>query len=157
MSYRHQLIEDELGGLPVSRVMHVDYLSVSPDMSVRDLVEERLLARSQRVFPVVDARGLQGIVCLEDVCRLDRDQWPEQPVAAIMTPLERLHVVGPADRASEALDRLARHGVNQLPVLQDGRLLGLVTRQDILKWLVLHDQTGPHPRGEAGQPPSTGL
>jgi len=150
LSYRRRLIEDSLGGLPVSRVMHADYRTVEPDMSVQALVDQRLLATSQRVFPVVDAQGLQGIVCLEDVRRLDRDQWPSNPVAVIMTPLERLHVIGPDAPAAAALDRLARHGVNQLPVVRSGQLLGLVSRQDILTWLALHTQRGPDRPGMTG-------
>jgi CBS domain-containing protein len=51
--------------------------------------------------------------------------------------MARLHSVGPLETASVALALLAEQGVNQLPVVEHGRLLGLVTREDILKWLVL--------------------
>jgi CBS domain-containing protein len=54
-----------------------------------------------------------------------------------MTPVERLHTLGPSTPASQALAQLAEKGVNQLPVIENGRLLGLVTREDILKWMVL--------------------
>jgi Zn-dependent protease/predicted transcriptional regulator len=139
MSYRRRVAEDRLGDLPVSRVMHRDYQSVSPDDSVEDLVERRLLVSSQRVYPVVEEDDrLRGMVCLEDVRRLDRSEWARRRVAEIMTPGERLHTVGPRDKASAALDRLAREGVNQLPVVEDdGRIVGLVTREGILKWLAL--------------------
>jgi len=61
--------------------------------------------------------------------------------AEIMTPLERLACVAPEDDASEALDELARRGVNQLPVLEGGRLVGLLRREDVLKWLALYEGT----------------
>ena len=136
-SWQGRLIEDRLGALPVSRVMHHDYRVVEPDISVLELVDQGFLALSYRAYPVVAEGELRGLVSLEDVRRLGRDQWAATRVADIMTPLGRLHALGPADSASSALKLLAEQGVNQLPVLDRGRILGLVTREDILKWMTL--------------------
>jgi CBS domain-containing protein len=54
-----------------------------------------------------------------------------------MTPVERLACVGPDTDAAEALAELARRNVNQLPVLEGGRLVGLLRREDVIKWLAL--------------------
>jgi CBS domain-containing protein len=82
-------------------------------------------------------------VSLEDVRPLERGQWTATRAADIMTPLDRLHTLGPADSAFTAMGLLAEKGVNQVPVVHDGRLLGLVTRDDILKWMVLGPQRRP--------------
>jgi CBS domain-containing protein len=55
-------------------------------------------------------------------------------VSEIMTPVEDLRILSTRDKASDALNLLAEGGVNQLPVVEDGRVLGLVTREDIIKW-----------------------
>jgi Zn-dependent protease/CBS domain-containing protein len=136
-SYQLRLIEDRLGRLPVSRVMHHDYRVVEPNSTVQQLVDEGFLILSQRAYPVVADDTLRGIISMEDVRPLQRDQWPVQRVTDLMTPVERLHTVGPSTPASQALAQLAEKGVNQLPVIENGRLLGLVTREDILKWMVL--------------------
>lgn len=149
-SWQGRLIEDRLGALPVSRVMHHDFRVVAPDLSVRELVDEGFLALSYRAYPVVANGELRGLVSLEDVRRLSRDQWAETRVADIMTPLDRLHAVGPADSASRALKLLAEQGFNQLPVVDRGRIRGLVTREDILKWLALS------PQGRRGREPDDG-
>jgi CBS domain-containing protein len=47
--------------------------------------------------------------------------------------------VGPGADAGEALAELARRGVNQLPVLEDGKLVGLLRREDVIKWLALNE------------------
>lgn len=149
-SWQGRLIEDRLGVLPVSRVMHHDFRVVAPDLSVLELVDEGFLALSYRAYPVVANGELRGLVSLEDVRRLGRDQWAETRVADIMTPLDRLHAVGPADFASRALKLLAEQGFNQLPVVDRGRIRGVVTREDILKWLALS------PQGRRGRGPDDG-
>jgi CBS domain-containing protein len=136
-SYQVRLIEDQLASLPVSRVMHHDYRVVEPDASVQDLVDDGFLVLSQRAYPVVSDGELRGMVSLEDVRRLGRDQWPLRCAADVMTPLDRLHTVAPSQSASATLALLAERGVNQLPVVEHGRVVGLVTREDILKWMVL--------------------
>lgn len=134
MSWRRVLVQERLGDLPVSRVMHRDFQSVAPDSSVRDLVEEHVLGSSQRAFPVVDGGRLEGLVCLADLRKVDRERRAETRVRDVMTPREDLHAIAPADKASDALSTLAERNVNQLPVVEDGKLLGLVTREDIVKW-----------------------
>ena len=136
-SYRTRLIEDRLGTVPVTRVMHRDYQSIDPDTLVQDLVDNGFLAFSQRAYLVVSDGKLRGVVSLEDVRALGRDHWSSRRVADVMTPIEQLHTVAPSDSASAALALLAEKGVNQLPVVEHGRALGLVTREDILKWMVL--------------------
>jgi CBS domain-containing protein len=56
-------------------------------------------------------------------------------VRQIMTRAEQLTVVTPRENAGEALDRLERSNVRQAPVVQDGRMVGLLRRRDILRWL----------------------
>lgn len=147
--WQGRLVEDRLGALPVSRVMHHDYREIPADMRIQELVDQGFLALSYRAYPVVGEGQLQGLVSLEDVRGLDRAQWVEIRAGDIMTPLARLRTLGPADSAFSALRLLAETGVNQLPVVEQGRLLGLVTREDILRWLAL----GPQPGGAGGLGP----
>ena len=138
MSYQRVMLQESLGDLPVTRVMHRDYQVVAPATLVQTLVDEHLLGTSQRAFPVVEGDRLLGLVCLADVRKLAAEQRAITPVSELMTPLSGLHRLSPSDKASDAMIRLAGYQVNQLPVVEDGRLLGLISREDILKWLTLH-------------------
>jgi CBS domain-containing protein len=51
--------------------------------------------------------------------------------------IDRLVTVAPSEEASVALRTLAGRGVDQVPVVEDGRLVGLLRRRDVLRWLQL--------------------
>jgi CBS domain-containing protein len=63
-------------------------------------------------------------------------------VREIMTPAERLATIAPNAHVAQALQTLSPEGVNQLPVIERGKLEGLIRREDILKWLSLYGKEG---------------
>ncbi|HBY95109.1 MAG: CBS domain-containing protein [Ardenticatenaceae bacterium] len=109
-------------------------------MPVNTLVYEHIMGTEERAVPVLEGDRLTGLVPLEDVRKVAREVWETTMVSEIMTPIARLDVVTPSDNASEALNRLTQHGVSQRPVVQDGALVGIVRRRDIMKWLHLQSE-----------------
>jgi Zn-dependent protease/predicted transcriptional regulator len=140
VSYRQLLVKETLEDVPVGRIMQTRLERVAPDVPVGDLVEKHMMASGQRVLPVERAGRFLGLVSLSDLQKSERRAWDRMTAAEIMTPSERLVVVAPDTDAGEALESLARRGVNQLPVLEGGRLVGLLRREDVLKWLALHER-----------------
>jgi len=136
-SYQQVVIEDLLEDIPVARLMRADVKTVPADLPVADLVYDWMLGTDERAFPVVEGGRLEGLVTLEDVRKVPREAWAQTPVREIMTPADRLAVVGPGAEASEALRQLTRRDVRQLPVVENGRLLGMLRRRDIVRWLRL--------------------
>ncbi len=141
--YRQLLVRDLLEARPVTQLMRTGVRSVEADLSVAAFVDEYLLGHAQRAFPVTDGTRFAGMVCLEDVRRVARPDWALTRVAAIMTPAAEVAAVTPRDSAMQALTILGQRGVNQLPVLEGARVLGLVTREDLLRYLALGG--GSHP------------
>lgn len=135
ISYRRLIVHEGLGDLPVTDLMHTDFEPVAPTMTVRDFIDHRLLGSEERVFPVIEDGQLQGLVCLADVRQVDWERHDSTRLAEIMTPTRHLTMLPAMAQARDALRRLTERHVNQIPVVDDGRLLGLVTREDILRWL----------------------
>jgi CBS domain-containing protein len=52
-----------------------------------------------------------------------------------MQPLDRLYAVRSETLVTEALETMGREDVNQLPVVNDGRLAGIISRGRILRTL----------------------
>jgi CBS domain-containing protein len=119
--------------------------TVGPDSTVSVLVHDHIMRSDDHAFPVVAEDGLVGLVTLGDVRSVNRDAWDTTSVREIMTPADELLTVGPDDDAAEALNSLARRDVRQLPIVKDGRLVGLVRRRDIVRWLQLHSELGAGP------------
>jgi Zn-dependent protease len=129
-------IEHALKGIKVRDVMESDPPSVTPNESVADLVNERLIRGEHRSFVVRhDDGGLAGIVTLSDVRRMPRENWEAARVTDIMTRYADLATIGPDAKLETALKLLQEREVNQLPVVTDeGRTVaGLLTRAGILR------------------------
>lgn len=134
-SYRQVLVQGALQGVPVGKLMESHVATVTPDLPVSSLVHEYIMGTSERAFPVVQDNQLVGIVSLEDVRRVPRDDWDLTSVRQIMTPQSQLTTATPDEDANEAMEELASRDVNQVPVVQDGHLVGMLRRSDILRWL----------------------
>jgi Zn-dependent protease/predicted transcriptional regulator len=136
-SYRQLLVNEALTDVSVARLMLADVHTVTPDLSVRSLVDDYLMSSDQRAYPVVDGARLRGMVCLGDVRKVPRSQWDATRVADIMTA--DVATLRPDEPATHALAALGRRQLNQLPVVDaQGRVQGLIRRQDVLRWLALH-------------------
>ncbi|MEX0959065.1 MAG: site-2 protease family protein [Burkholderiales bacterium] len=151
VSYRQLLVKETLEDLPVARIMQTRFTRVDPGIRVSRLVDEHLMASGQRVFPVEESGRFLGMVCLQDLQKSERGAWDRMTAADIMTPAARLVCVSASQDAAEALALLAQRDVNQLPVVEGDRLVGLLRREDILKWLSLQGEVGT----SAAAPPRT--
>lgn len=142
------VIEQALDGLRVGDLMREQFAWVDARLPLRTLVEGWFLRRDDRAFPVFDDERFAGLVCLEDVRRVDASRWDEMRAADVMTPAARLVVADPDEPLVEALRKLARGNVGQLPVVRDGQLLGMLVERDVARWLELESTT----RSAPGQP-----
>ena len=140
-SYRQVVIHDMLHGVPVARLMRSNPPTVSSNVSISSLVHDYVMGTDDHAFPVIDDGQLVGIVTLEDIRTVKHDTWNTRNVQQIMTPTDKLEVAAPDEDAADALDKLAKLDVHQLPVVRDGKLIGLLRQRDILKWLHLQSGT----------------
>jgi Zn-dependent protease/CBS domain-containing protein len=136
-SYQQTVMREMLRDVRVARLMRQDAAFVPPEMRASVLAEELLTSGDQRCFPVVASERLVGLVCLADLRKVPREAWPWTPVRDIMTPLEALSVVSPNEEVVEALRKLAARDVDQVPVVEQGRVLGILRRADVLRWIEL--------------------
>lgn len=136
-SYQGLLVHDVLEGVTVTHLMRRTGPVMPHDTPVESATEW-FLRSGEHVFPVFRGDDFVGIVCPADVRRAPRETWATSPVEAIMMPLEQLVTATPAEEATSALRKLAERNVEQLPVLLDGKLVGMLERVSIARWLEMN-------------------
>jgi Zn-dependent protease/predicted transcriptional regulator len=134
-SYAQLQITETLQGIRVGDVMTQDCPRVDGRDNLQTLVDEHLLRTGQRCFVVEEKGSLAGIITPHEVKAVSRTRWPYTTVDEVMQTLDRLHSVRPDTSVTDALEIMGREDVNQLPVIRDGRLAGIISRAHILRTL----------------------
>ncbi len=141
-SYRQLTVRTLLAGHKVREVMSRDCQEVNPDLSLDRLVTEHMLPRGARCFPVVEGGLVRGLLTLHNIKGVSQDRWPTTTVGQVMTPLDGLKRIGPDEELWTAMQNMTAKGVNQLPVMEDGQLLGMLARDNIVSFIRIKGELG---------------
>ena len=133
-TYEQTLARQILAGHPVSRFMNRRPITVSPELSVRELVEDYVYRYHHKVLPVVRDGRLLGCVTTAQV---GEDQWGRRTVAEIMEPCSEENTISPETDALEAMTKMQRTGRSPLLVVDRGQLVGMLSLRDLFGYLTL--------------------
>jgi len=137
-SYVQVGLAHALKGVRVADVMTRDCPTVDGWLNVQNFVEQELLRTGQRCFIVVDKGEITGLVTPHEVKQIDRAKWPFMTLHDIMRPLEDLQSVTPDTPLTSALESMSRYDLNQLPVISNSHLEGVLSRAQVLSYLQTH-------------------
>ncbi len=140
--YRQVLIRDMLRDIRVEDLMSHDFETVSPALTIQQIVDDYVLRRRDHAYPVADGDRLQGIICLHDVKAVPRQRWASTLVREVMTPWEKLATVSAEDDGNTVLTYMNTHDVGQLPVVEGNRLAGMLRRSDIIRFMQVRSELG---------------
>ena len=141
-SYRKVVVEDILEDVPVKRMMYTDVPVVHADLTVARLVDDYIMKSDNQAFIVFDGEKMLGLVTIEDVRKIAPASRNLILVLDVMTPSQKMIVVAPDEEASEAFYRLQSEDIRQLPVVNGNKIVGLLRRKDIIRWLRFQSQFG---------------
>lgn len=141
-SYRKVVIQDVLEDVSVKQMMYTDVPIVEAGISVQMLIDKYLMQSDHRAFIVFETDRMVGLVTMEDIRGVDPNSRERVTIKEVMTPSEKLIVVAPEEDALDALFRLQGEDIRQLPVVTGDRIVGLIRRKDIMRWLQLQSQFG---------------
>lgn len=131
-----------LGGARVGPLMTTDFRSTPPGAMVGQLIRDLVLPMNLRAIPVVSGERFIGLVAIGDLRKVDQARWAETPVEQVMTPGAELPVVSPDDPLTTALERFAATELPLLPVIKDGRLVGLLYRESVIGYVRMQEMLG---------------
>jgi len=126
---------ERLRGVRVRDIMAGDWPVIDAKTNLETFVHDHLLKSGKRCFVVEENGHVAGIVTPHEVKDVDREKWSQLSVREVMLPLAKLHAVKPATSLTEALETMGREDINQLPVMSNGHLDGIISRGHILRLL----------------------
>jgi len=126
---------ENLRGVRVGDVMARDCPVVDARDNLQTFVDEHLLRTGQRCFVVEEQGRVAGIITPHEVKAIERAKWRYTTIDDVMRPLDQLRTVGTEALVTDALELMGREDVNQLPVVRDGSLAGIISRGDVLRLL----------------------
>ena len=136
------MLTSALRGVTVGEVMNPKPATVPADLSLQQLVDAYFLPAGLRYALVTQGEKLVGLITLGDIRHIPREQWGQVHVSAAMIPLARLHVATPQQSLSDVLPLMAGRDVNQLPVVDHGAPVGILSRDAIVRYLEVRGSLG---------------
>jgi CBS domain-containing protein len=132
---QQQMIQGLLADHRVSDAMSRSYTTVPADEVLQRLVDDHILGAGRRSFVVKRGEKVAGLLTLHRIKQVPLAEWSTTTAAKVMIPAEEMKRVRPDTALWAGLEEMDRNGVNQLPVMQDGTLVGMLTREDLISFL----------------------
>ncbi len=130
-----QRVQGLLSGRRVVQAMRGSCVTVPAEASIQSLVDQHILGTGQRCLVVQSGQETVGLVTPHNIQAVPRDQWAMTTAAQVMIPMDRVRHLQSSAPLTSAMQAMDRDGVNQLPVFDDGRLVGILSRDDMITYL----------------------
>ncbi|MEY4704553.1 MAG: hypothetical protein RL042_749 [Nitrospirota bacterium] len=139
-SRRQAAMRISLASVTVGQVMVHPVVTVSPDMTVQDAVDQYFVAYGFGGFPVCEEGQILGVITVGEVQAVPAALWPWRRVREIMRPVSQSLCIPPDWSVMQAMERMVQGGWDRLVVMEHGVIVGLITRSAIAHFLQLHQQ-----------------
>jgi len=138
-SLQQERIASVVGGAKVGPLMTTGFKSTPPGVMVGQVIRDLVLPMNLRAIPVVSGDRFIGLVAIGDLRKVDQSRWVETLVEQVMTPASELPTVSPDDPLATALERFSATELPLLPVIKDGRLVGILYRESVIGYVQMQE------------------
>jgi Zn-dependent protease/CBS domain-containing protein len=138
-SLQQERIASVVGGAKVGPLMTTDFKWTPPGVMVGQVIRDLVLPMNLRAIPVVSGDRFIGLVAIGDLRKVDQARWVETLVEQVMTPASDLPTVSPDDPLGTALERFGATELPLLPVIKDGRLVGILYRESVIGYVRMQE------------------
>ncbi len=119
-----------LEGVKVRDIMSRELRTVSPETTLPEIMS-LMFREKHRGYPVMEDGKLAGIVTISDVQKVPEENRGTTTVREVM--VKAIYVIEPGADAAEAMKKMMERQIRRLPVMEDGQLVGIVSRSDLLR------------------------
>jgi Zn-dependent protease/predicted transcriptional regulator len=148
-SYQQLVLKDMVEGQPVRRFMRSEPITVAPSVSIADWVEEYVYRHHYKMYPVLDGSQLLGCITVDSLQGLQRNDWPSTKVADLMESRSESNTIDAGTDTMALLSRILQPGGrSRFMVVEDDRLVGVISLKDLLELISLKLQIESPGRGK---------
>jgi CBS domain-containing protein len=130
---RRAKVRNALRGLNAHYLLKDDYTPIKEQLTF-DVIRNYIINSGQRCFMVLEEGKLLGIITLRDI-QIPEKRWSTTTVGELMTPSNKLKTAKPDEPVASLLELMEEIDISQIPILEDGKLIGMVTRRRVLRFL----------------------
>ena len=125
------IVDNQEGSMQIRSLMSYPVISASPDTTMK---EAALILREKGCtgIPVVEGEQVVGVISRRDFKKIKNNAQMQLPVKAFMST-KVIHV-NPEGGVYQAARIMVKHDIGRLPVLEHGKLIGIITRSDTMKY-----------------------
>lgn len=133
--YQEVVMRQALEGVQAREVMVENVVTVSPDIPISHLISGYFLHYGYKGFPVEKEGNIVGIVSLGDIRDVPEEEQRSRTVGQVMTPIDSHMIITPEVSLAEALKIMSQRDMGRLLVMQNGRMIGMITKTGLLRLL----------------------
>jgi len=134
-------LRDTLSDVRAEDIMARDIPTVTRDMSIDEYIHE-VLRTGRRCHIVTGAGRPVGLITLRSAKSVPQQDWANTSIQAVMVPIEKVQVASPEEPALSILQRMRTADINQMPIISDQHIVGMIGRDAILRVLQTRLQAG---------------
>lgn len=128
--YQMTLLKSTLSGFTVSDLMTENVVTLEEDLTIQELLD-RMFKERHSGYPVLSGETIKGCVTMEDIQKVNPKEYSEKKIYDIMS--KEIKKVQPHDDIYQALRILSTEDIGRLMVVDNERLVGIITRSDIMR------------------------
>ncbi|KPJ87435.1 MAG: peptidase M50 [Spirochaetes bacterium DG_61] len=136
-SYQQVVMRQTLEGEKVSRFMEKNPLTVKGSITLRELVEDHIYTHHFKMYPVVERGKLIGCISTKEVKNVPKSEWDKRTVKEFAVHCSSDNSVTPDTDAINVLSKMKQTGQSRLMVVENGKLVGVITLKDMLNFISL--------------------
>jgi CBS domain-containing protein len=134
-SYQQVLLHDALIGITARQVTDYGCPLIPPHLNLMELVQQHILPTGRSCFLISWGAELEGMVTLQQIKKVPRSRWAITSVQDIMTPASKLKVAYADQDILSVLQEMNGESANHIPVIEAGKVIGIINREDIARFL----------------------
>jgi Zn-dependent protease/CBS domain-containing protein len=139
-SYRQVAWHEAMQGITATSAMVSDFMTISPDISLMQLVRDYIQPNKYRSFVVATEGRFLGVVDVESIRRVSQDRWDMTPAGLVMTPAAKAITIAPEEEGINIAEKLEEYRLDGIPVVRDGVVIGIVTRNSLTRVIQMRAQ-----------------